>query len=397
MSWTEKQKEYLEHAVRRWNIKAGATRSGKTYLDYYVIPKRIRAVAGLDGLLVMLGNTKGTLQRNVIEPMQNIWGAGLVSNIRADNTSFMFGERVHCLGADNKKHVDRLRGLGAKYIYGDEIVTWDKDVFEMVKSRLDKPYSKFDGTCNPGSPLHWLKQFIDSGADVFYQNYGIRDNSFLDPGVREEMESEYTGVFYERYILGRWVQAEGLIYPMFSEKTHVTNEMPSSFEKYWVSVDYGTKNPCVFLLIGRTGNEYRVVDEYYYDGREKIPRTDDEHYTALEALVNGRLLERVIIDPSAASYITLIRRKGRYRVTEADNAVVDGIRQTASALSRGLIKFSDRCCKIIQEFGLYVWDETVPEDKPVKENDHALDALRYFVKTMNITADKDKRFSSVIY
>ena len=204
---SEKQKAFWREPYHRWNIKHGATRSGKTYLDFFVIARSIRERKGLDGLIVLMGNTKGTLQRNVIEPMQNIFGAALVSSIRSDNTATLFGERVHCLGADNRKHVDRLRGVSIKYCYGDEVVTWEPEVFEMLKSRLDKPYSRFDGTCNPKEPDHWFKKFIDSDADVFAQQYCIDDNPFLDADVRAAMKREHSGVFYDRYILGEWCVA----------------------------------------------------------------------------------------------------------------------------------------------------------------------------------------------
>lgn len=174
MGFSKKQQEYFRNAVHRCNIKSGATRSGKTYMDYFVIPKRIRAVAGKEGLIVILGNTKGTLQRNIIEPLQNIWTPSLVSDIKSDNTAVMFGEKVYCLGADKISQVDRIRGSSVKYCYGDEVVTWHEDVFTMLKSRLDKPYSRFDGTCNPDSPNHWFNKFLRSGADVYLQEYNIR-------------------------------------------------------------------------------------------------------------------------------------------------------------------------------------------------------------------------------
>lgn len=212
------QEAYFRDATHRWNVKSGATRSGKTYMDYYLIPKRIRAVAGMEGLTVLLGNTKGTLQRNVIEPLQSIWGDRLVSSIRSDNTAMMFGERVHCLGADKVTQVNRLRGSSIKYCYGDEVVTWHEDVFTMLKSRLDKPYSKFDGTCNPEHKKHWFKRFLDSDADVYCQNYSLDDNPFLDPAVAANIKREYAGtVYYERYVKGLWVNAEGLIYKKFAD------------------------------------------------------------------------------------------------------------------------------------------------------------------------------------
>lgn len=218
MPFTEKQQEFLNNATHRWNVKSGATRSGKTFMDYYVIPKRIRKVAGLPGLVVLLGNTKGTLQRNIIEPLQAIWGEILVSNIRADNTAFLFGEKVYCLGADKVNQVDRLRGVSIKYCYGDELVTWNQEVFNMLKSRLDKPYSVFDGTCNPEGPTHWALKFLESDADIYLQHYTLYDNPFITEKFIHDLETEYRGtVYFDRYILGRWVAAEGAIYKRFAD------------------------------------------------------------------------------------------------------------------------------------------------------------------------------------
>ena len=219
MRFTPKQAEYWRDADHRWNVKCGATRSGKTWLDYYLLPRRVRDCRGRDGLIVLMGNTVGTLQRNVIEPMQAIYGPALVSGIRMDNTATLFGERVHCLGADNQKHVDRLRGASIQYCYGDEVTTWNPDVFNMLKSRLDREYSLFDGTCNPEGPRHWFKRFLDSDADIFQQRYTLGDNPFLPPRVRESIEREYAGsVWYRRYVLGLWTLAEGAIYDMWSEE-----------------------------------------------------------------------------------------------------------------------------------------------------------------------------------
>lgn len=215
---TPKQKEYRREATKTWNVKVGATRSGKTYGDYWLIPRRIREVRGLDGLYLFLGNTKGTLQRNVIEPMQAIWGAEMVSNIGADNTARVFGEKVYCLGADNVKHVNRLRGSSIKYCYGDEVVTWNQDVFNMLKSRLDKAYSCCDLTCNPEGPTHWFKKELDRAAesaseDWYVQTYTIDDNPMLPSEVRERMKRDYAGtVLYQRYILGLWALSDGALF-----------------------------------------------------------------------------------------------------------------------------------------------------------------------------------------
>lgn len=262
MQLSSKQKEFWNAPFHRWNIKSGATRSGKTYLDYYMIPRRIRERAGLPGLVVLMGNTKGTLQRNVIDPMIEMYGDSLVTSIRSDNTAMMFGERVYCLGADSKKHVDRLRGASIKYCYGDEVVTWEQEVFEMLKSRLDKEYSCFDGTCNPKDPEHWFKQFIDSGADIFSQSYSLDDNPFLPPSVRDALKSEHKGVFYDRHILGLWTVAEGLIFPHFAEDANAwdfTGDLPM-FTKLTIGIDFGGNGSATRMTAcGYVGGYKRLI------------------------------------------------------------------------------------------------------------------------------------------
>lgn len=389
MALTPLQREYREKANARWNVKTGATRSGKTWLDVaYVIPKRILAVKGLPGLNVFLGNTKGTLQRNVIEPLQERFGSARVSSIRSDNTAILFGERVHCLGADNKKHVDRLRGSSIKYCYGDEVVTWNQEVFDMLKSRLDKPYSCFDGTCNPNAPGHWFKRFLDSDADIFQQSYTLDDNPFLPPAFVTNLKHEYAGtVYYDRYILGRWVAAEGQIYPGFP--ACVEDAPPEVFGEVVCSMDYGTRNATAMLLWGLSGGVWHCFREYYYSGRDQQHSlTDDEYLHELMELTCGTGCRRLIIDPSAASFITLVKRKIQISVHLADNDVLDGIRETSTAIKRGLVKVSRSCPNLIREMNAYVWDDKSIEDRPVKVNDHAPDAMRYFVRTMKITRER---------
>lgn len=270
--FSEKQREFLDNANRRWNIKYGATRSGKTYLDYYVIPKRIRNITGKQGLVVILGNTKGTLQRNVIEPLQNIWGTELVSDIKSDNTAFLFGEKAYCLGADNIKHVNKIRGASFKYCYGDEVATWNEEVFQMLKSRLDKPYSKFDGTCNPEGPSHWFKKFLDGNADIYQQKYTLYDNPFLAKEVLQNLETEYRGtVFFDRYILGDWKAAEGTIYMLFADETEkfLVDKANEQLAIVTIGVDYGAgKSKIKFVASGITYNfrNVYVLDEMDLSG-----------------------------------------------------------------------------------------------------------------------------------
>lgn len=386
MRLTRKQNEYIRNAHHRWNVKSGATRSGKTFMDIaYVIPARIRERIGKDGLCIFLGNTQGTLTRNVIEPLQRMWGTELVGNIRSDNTAIIFGEKMYCLGADKVNQVDRIRGASIKYCYGDEVVTWHKDVFDMLKTRLDKEYSCFDGTCNPDNPHHWFRKFLLSDADIYLQEYTIYDNSYLPPKFVAELEKELRGtVFFDRYILGKWVLAEGLIYPDAANGAY-TVPTPANMRcrEYYISIDYGTRNPCSMGLWGLNDGVWYRIREYYYSGRtEGRNKTDEEYYQELVKLAAGLPIRAVIVDPSAASFITTIRRHGKYVVTHAHNEVLNGIRKTAAAFTKGIIKICDCCKNTLAEFGAYRWDDKSEEDRPIKENDHAMDDIRYFVNTV---------------
>lgn len=386
MRLTRKQNEYIRNAHHRWNVKSGATRSGKTFMDIaYVIPARIRERIGKDGLCVFLGNTKGTLTRNIIEPLQRMWGTKLVGNIRSDNTAIIFGEKVYCLGADKADQVDRIRGASIKYCYGDEVVTWHKDVFDMLKTRLDKEYSCFDGTCNPDHPQHWFRKFLQSDADIYLQEYTIYDNPHLPSKFVAELEKELRGtVFFDLYILGKWVLAEGLIYAAAANGEY-TVMTPANIRcrEYYISIDYGTRNAYSMGLWGLNDKVWYRLREYYYSGRtEGYNKTDEEYYQELVKLAGGLPIKSVIVDPSAASYITVIRRHGKFVVINARNEVLNGIRKTAAALASGKIKICDCCKNTLAEFGAYRWDDKSEEDRPIKENDHAMDDIRYFVNTV---------------
>lgn len=379
MPLTEKQMEYLQNCNRRWNIKSGATGSGKSFLDFTVtIPKRVMAARG-EGLLVLLGNTRGTLERNILEPMRS-WWPGQVGIIRSDNTVELFGKKVYALGADNKKHVARIQGATFEYVYGDEVTTWSQDVFEMLKSRLRCEHSHFDGTCNPDNPEHWFKKFLDSDADIYQQSYVI-DDGVLPPHVVEELKKEYSGtVYYDRYILGLWRQADGLIYKF--DEGNIVDAVPDSGE-YYISCDYGTLNPFSTGLWCWDGKTATRIREYYYSGRDnRSNKTDEEYYVELEKLAGDLPVKSVIVDPSAASFIEVIRRHKRFLVRKAVNDVVPGIMTTARYLQDGTIKIHRSCKDAIREFGMYRWDDDATEDKPVKENDHAMDDIRYFTMTI---------------
>lgn len=219
MQLTDKQNEYIRNATHRWNIKTGAVRSGKSYVDTaYTIPARIRERIGKPGLIVIFGVSRDTIERNVLQPMREIYGSGLVGTINNRNMAWVCGENVYCLGAEKVSQVAKVQGSSIKYAYGDEVAKWNREVFEMIKSRLDKPYSCFDGACNPENPTHWLKEFIDSDVDIYVQKYAIFDNIYLPKEYVENLCKEYEGtVYYDRLIKGMWKRAEGAIYRMFAD------------------------------------------------------------------------------------------------------------------------------------------------------------------------------------
>lgn len=220
MQLSSKQNEYIINATHRWNIKSGAVRSGKSFVDTaYVVPFRIRERAGKPGLNVIMGVSKESIERNVLQPMREIYTSELIGNINNRNVARVCGEDVYCLGAEKVSQVAKIQGASIKYCYGDEIAKWNKEVFQMLKSRLDKPYSCFDGACNPEHPTHWLKEFIDNPKlDIYLQQYTIFDNPFVSKTFVEKLCEEYEGtIYYDRLILGLWKRADGSIYKRFAD------------------------------------------------------------------------------------------------------------------------------------------------------------------------------------
>lgn len=383
MPFSEKQREYFDNANKRWNFKTGATRSGKTYMDFYVIPKRIRARIGKPGLAVILGVTKSTIERNILEPMRNIWGSDLVGEINSQNKCYLFGEMVYCLGAEKVSQVSKLRGSSIKYVYGDEVADWNEEVFEMLKSRLDKPYSCFDGALNPQGPNHWLKEFLDSeDFDTYVQKYTIFDNPFLDPDFVKNLCKEYEGsVYYKRYILGEWALAEGLVYPMFNRERHVFGGEIERVRgrRYFVTIDYGTVNAFAINIFEFDGRKSRMIKEVHHDGRKNGRLDNEAYYELMDKAIGDLPVEKVVVDPSAAGFIQTIIKYGKYIVEGANNDVLNGIQEVTKYLNYGLLTIHESCVETIKEFQQYSWDDKTNDDVVIKENDHHLDALRYYI------------------
>lgn len=416
---TEKQAEYVREAHHRWNFAVGAVRSGKSYLAVrHTIPDRVLARSGMKGINLVMGVSKESIERNVLTPMRDIWGDRMVSDINSRNWAVLFGERTYCIGAEKISQVSKLRGSEVKFAYLDEVCDIHPEVFEMLKSRLSLPYSECHGACNPSGPLHYVKQFIDqaqapgSGIDMFYQHYTIYDNPFLPDSYVRSLEAEYAGtVYFKRYIEGLWSQAEGLIYPMWEDAVedpwdpylrdadgtvvHNSKGQPVTRVRDWcVSVDYGTMNAFAALVWALDpSGVWHAVREFRYSGRDAGRlKTDDDYVrdlVALSAEVPGE--PQVIVDPSAASFIEALRRcrDRTFRVLPADNAVLDGIRDVAVCLQTGRIRISRALEGTVREFQGYVWDDSSPDDRPVKVEDHCMDSMRYFVKTRRIYRPND--------
>lgn len=276
MQLSSKQNEYILNATHRWNIKSGAVRSGKSFVDTaYMIPFRIRERAGKPGLNVILGVSKESIERNVLQPMREIYTDKLIGTINNRNVARICGEDVYCLGAEKVSQVAKIQGSSIKYCYGDEIAKWNKEVFQMLKSRMDKPYSCFDGSCNPEHPTHWLKEFLDNpDLDIYLQTYTIFDNPYLDPEFVNQLCKEYEGtIYYDRLIIGLWKRAEGAIYKRFADdpgtfRCAVVDQIDSDAGKQFLKEDItsiefaidfgGNKSGHAFVARGYT-DDYRNV------------------------------------------------------------------------------------------------------------------------------------------
>lgn len=392
LNFSEMQIEYLRNATHRWNVKCGATGSGKSFLDFFMIAKRIAECTG-QGLIVLIGNTRSTLNRNILEPMRSIYNDENhveIGSIRADGTCQMFGKKVFCFGADKVNSVAKIQGATIEYAYGDEVTTWSQEVFEMLKSRLRCENSCFDGTCNPDSPNHWFKAFLDSDADIYQQHYTIDDNPFLPVEFVENLKKEYAGsVYYKRFIEGLWAIAEGLVYAMFdSSRNMFAGAVPyNPYSTYYLAIDYGTMNPFAIGLMEFTEEgKVRMIAEDSYSGRETGTTVDNEiYYQMIERIAEGYEIAGIVIDPSAAGMKATIHKYGRFKTIDGNNDVISGIQEVTKYLNAGFLQIHESCSRAKKEFESYSWSDKPTadgKDQVIKENDHIMDLIRYFIYTI---------------
>ena len=344
----------------------------------------------------MCGKTIGSFRRNVLTVLKLMLASRgyQLKDHRADNyVEISFKGKTnyfYIFGGKDERSQDLIQGLTLAGVLFDEVALMPESFVNQATGRCSVDGSKYWFNCNPDGVYHWFKiGWIDKAAEknILYLHFTMEDNLSLTDKIRQRYASLYSGVFYQRYILGLWVVAEGIIYDMFSEAKHIVDKFScSEIPKYYVSCDYGTQNATVFLLweSGSDGKWY-CIDEYYYSGRdESTQKTDNAYADDYEAFIGDRHIEAIIVDPAAASFIAELKKRG-HRVIKARNDVLDGIRYVGMLLNTGKIFFHSRCKNTIKEFSSYIWDAKASdrgEDKPVKQHDHAMDAVRYFCYTI---------------
>ena len=377
----------------------GAVRSGKTLsmsLGFV-----LWASASFDGgAFAICGKTVTSLRRNVITPllpMLRDYGFTCIEKVSRSYIDLTFlghTNRFYLFGGRDEGSAALIQGMTLSGVFLDEAALMPRSFVEQALARCSVSGSKMWFNCNPDNPAHWFyTEWIKKAEEkhALYIHFTMDDNPSLSDALKQRYKRLYSGAFYDRFVLGKWTASQGVVYPMFSEKKHVYSG-DVECERFVISCDYGTVNPSSFGLWGLSGGVWYRLSEYYYSSkREGVSRTDEEHYAALERLAGGREISRVIVDPSAASFIECIRRHGRFRVVKADNDVITGIRNVSSALSENRLRFHESCKDIIREFHLYSWNEKTGTDAPIKENDHAMDDMRYFVADM-LKNDGDSGF-----
>lgn len=294
--------------------------------------------------------------------------------------------RFYLFGGKDEGSAALIQGMTLAGILLDEVVLMPRSFVEQAIARCSVSGSRLWFSCNPEHPSHWFfKEWIEKSKEknALYIHFSMEDNPSLSQSIKTRYKRMYSGVFYDRFILGKWTASSGLVYPMFRSDVHVVKALPESFERYVISCDYGTVNPSSFGLWGKSGGIWYRIDEYYYDSRKHgLCRTDSEHYEKLCELAENRKIDVVIVDPSAASFIECIKRHGKFKVLPAKNDVIGGISKVSDCLTKNRIRFSQSCCDSIREFSLYSWNENAQKDFPIKKHDHAMDDIRYFVSTV---------------
>ena len=393
LCWWHKKSKY---AKCNGIIADGAIRSGKTVTMGFSFV--VWAMSNYNRHnFAMCGKTIASFRRNVLSTLkQQLKARGYtVTEKRSENLLVISkGETAnlfYIFGGKDEASQDLIQGITLAGVFFDEVALMPESFVNQATARCSVQGSKYWFNCNPAGPFHWF--YVNwickcKKHDLIYLHFTMDDNLTLAEEIKERYQRQFAGVFYDRYIRGLWVVAEGLIYPMFGDHC-ISKTEERTYTKYIASMDYGIQNPTSIGIWGLSGGTWYRVKEYYHSGRETGQQhTDQQYYDALVELAGDLPVEKLIVDPSATSFIALVNQKKRFKVWKANNDVLDGIQHTASCLQDGTIKINDCCKNAIREFGLYRWDEKSATDKPIKDNDHAMDDIRYFVNTTQIWRKK---------
>lgn len=375
-------------------IADGSVRSGKT-VSMSISFLMWAMTSFVDCNFAICGKTVGSCRRNVIKPLINMMnGRYKIIEKRSENlitvTKDGNSNNFYIFGGKDESSQDLIQGITLAGILFDEVALMPRSFVEQGLARCSVEGAKFWFNCNPDNPNHWFyKEWIEKATEknAIRLKFLMDDNMSISEKVKQRYYSLYAGTFFRRFILGEWVIAEGLVYQDYND--HIEEMLWNGTEqelqgRWYISMDYGTINPCSMGLWCVKSHEAIRVKEYYFDSRaEGHQKTDEEHYKALEELAGNHYIEYVVVDPSAASFKEVVRRHGKFFTMNATNDVVNGIRTTSGMLKCGLVKIGANCLSSKSEFGMYRWDEkNTGADKVIKENDHAMDDIRYFCHTI---------------
>ena len=389
MLLSPKQVEFINNSDATINIAYGSVRAGKTHATLIRFTHLVSECPNNE--IIMLGNSFSTIVDNAARTIKDMLYPGYCSWESGNQRLTIGTKQIRVIGANDERAVRAIQGNTHSLVYVDEMTTIPESFLDMLTTRMSHDWSKLIGTCNPSSPMHPVKtKYIDNPhKDYCYSlHFDINDNPYLSESKKKELRTMYTGLFYKRYILGQWVQAEGSIYADFDRATHVVSRPPGFAEHYYVGVDYGAQNPFAAVLVGfRSNHSPRlwVEKELYWDPAKMFrQKTNSEFADDLSRFIDGYNVRGVYLDPSAESFQIELRRN-KIRVIEAENDVFPGITFVANLISNHQLKVVDCCPNLIREMEMYVWDSKKSArgiQEPVKQNDHACDALRYALYTV---------------
>ncbi len=377
----------------------GAVRSGKTLcMSLSFICWAFYSFT--DTSFALCGKTIASLRRNVVTPLLPVLTElGFICNYKISRNYLEITRQnvTNRFGRDESS-ASLIQGMTLGGIMLDEAALMPRSFVEQALARCSLENAKYFFNCNPEHPYHWFYMEWIKKCDeknMLYLHFTMEDNPSLSKAVINRYKNLYSGAFYERFVEGKWVTADGLVYPMFSFNHHV-KRCDDKFSEYYLSCDYGTVNPFSLGLWGRGSDGWYRIDEYYHSSRDMgVQLTDEEYYTQLEKLADGKRITALIIDPSAASFIQTVRRHGKFTVIKAENDVLTGINRVCQALKNDEIFFYPNCGDTLREFSIYRWDSSIKRDAPKKENDHAMDDIRYFVSTVLKTEQKSESLVTI--